>query len=121
MAQQDSAAHGAPPRRGSTAVRRWTRRLTAAALVTLGAALAGEPALAACQPANYCSAGGPCVSISQVRQAARQAFGAPWRVSRIRLVGQAPTASCLWYEVRLQGPGGQARIAYWDVNGRRAR
>lgn len=92
----------------------------AAAVLWVGASAAPAQA-AGCKSPSYCSRGGPCVTIGEVRQKARSAFGSPWRIQQIRLVGQAPTPTCLWYQVRAVGPGGAGKIAYWHVDGRRAR
>lgn len=93
----------------------------AAALTLGGGLLAPEPArAAACKPPSYCAQPGACLSIGQVRDQVRGALGEGWRVSRVRLVGHAPTQTCLWYEVRVSGPGGP-KIVYWNVTGGRAR
>lgn len=99
----------------------------ALAVAALWAAQASvSPARAAgCQPASYCAGGGRCLTIRQVRREVMAAFSPgnarKWRISRVRLVGHAPTPTCLWYEVRLVGPTGKGRVVYWNVTGGRAR
>lgn len=103
------------------------RRLAAsaglAAALAVGGLVAGaKPAAAAtCQPPSYCAQRGACLSIGQVRDEVRRQLPSGWRVARVRLRGHAPTATCLWYEVRLKGPGGESRAVYWNIKGGRAR
>ena len=114
------------PQEERAALRRLSRSLfLILAAATLSVGFSAGSAAAACKPLSYCSRGGPCVPTSVIRSEARKAFGvsrgSPWTIARIRLVGQAPTASCLWYEVWVKGPNGAAKTGYWDINGRRVR
>lgn len=102
----------------------WTLSVLRAAVLAAALGLVGSAGLPAAEAAacdlNYCRSGG-CISTKQVRQQVRSSYGGGWSVSRVRLVSNAPTPTCLWYEVRLTGPGGARDIAYWNVTGGRAR
>ncbi|MEL6279633.1 MAG: hypothetical protein AAF661_16600 [Pseudomonadota bacterium] len=98
----------------------WTKRLAIATFLAIG--LTSGPAAAACQNASYCAQPGACLKTSQVRAQAQAAYGSQgYSVSRVRLVGNAPTSTCLWFQVRLSHPKKSGRVVYWNLKGGEAR
>ncbi|MEL6977162.1 MAG: hypothetical protein AAGM38_00590 [Pseudomonadota bacterium] len=108
-------------RRGVVSLRAAALTLGLGLSLGLGGALSTPAAAASCQPPSYCAQAGACISSREVRSQAQAQAPRGWTVARVRLVGHAPTPTCLWYEVRLQGPNGAGQVVYWSIRGGRAR
>ena len=98
----------------------WTKRIAVASFLALG--LLAGPAAAACKDASYCAQQGACLTISQVKQQVLAKYGGQgYSVDRVRLVGHAPTPTCLWFKVRMSSKSKPGRVVYWKLRGGEAR
>ena len=100
-------------------IARCMRSFMAVVALAAFASVGFSPSQAAACDYRYCDQGG-CVSRDVIRQKAKRAFKNSSILS-VLLVRGGPKPSCLIYQVKLRKPDGKGDIAFWHVNGARAR